>query len=164
MLGQQIKHPKSTNYASGEEDDDGNSIDPPAKRVKSGSHPSIDFSSTLAETLSFLESETEPEDSDDGAQKKSRATDIESALPPINTDQEAIDEYEAGRAARNADFEAISERLSSRKWTRGKNSIYLDAFNLALETVLAEESHLFNEAENAVFTYWNQLSYEAQYL
>ena len=40
----------------------------------------------------------------------------------------------------------------------------MDAFNLALETVLEDESHLFNEAELAVFAFWRELSYEAQYL
>ena len=47
---------------------------------------------------------------------------------------------------------------------RGRSSIYVDAFNLALETVLEEESHLFNEPELAVFDNWKALDYEAQYL
>ena len=37
-------------------------------------------------------------------------------------------------------------------------------FNLALDTVLDEESHLFDEAEKAVFEQWRALNYEAQYL
>lgn len=40
----------------------------------------------------------------------------------------------------------------------------MDAFNLALDTVLEEESHLFDEAETKVFEDWKALSYEAQYL
>lgn len=50
------------------------------------------------------------------------------------------------------------------EWGRGKSSIYVDAFNLALETVLAEEAHLFDEAEMEVFRQWRNLAYEAQYL
>ena len=55
-------------------------------------------------------------------------------------------------------------RLRDGAWQKGKSSIYVDAFNLALETVLDEESHLFNEAEMEIFTQWRELSYESQYL
>jgi Fanconi-associated nuclease 1 len=40
----------------------------------------------------------------------------------------------------------------------------VDAFNLALETVLDEEAHLFDEAEMEVFRKWRELDYESQYL
>ena len=40
----------------------------------------------------------------------------------------------------------------------------MDAFDLALQTVLDEEAHLFNEAEMEVFRQWKELSYESQYL
>jgi Fanconi-associated nuclease 1 len=92
-----------------------------------------------------------------------RPTDLEIALPQVSTDQEAIAEYEEFRASQNG-TEAISTRLDGRDWVKGKSSIYVDAFNLALETVLEEESHLFDEAERALFEYWKTLSYEAQYL
>lgn len=49
-------------------------------------------------------------------------------------------------------------------WTKGQSSIYVDAFNLALDTVLGHESHLFNEREMQIFKSWRQLGYEAQYL
>jgi len=91
-------------------------------------------------------------------------TDLEQALPPIKTDKEAIKQYEELRASEGAELAELNERLGKSKWTRGKSSIYVDAFNLALETVLEEESHLFDAAETKVFTEWRALSYEAQYL
>jgi fanconi-associated nuclease 1 len=93
-------------------------------------------------------------------------TDVESCLAPVRTDQEMIDEYESSQAAQQevlSGSEALN-RLNQRRWIRGRSSIYVDAFNLALEIVLDEESHLFNEAERALFEFWKNLSYEAQYL
>jgi Fanconi-associated nuclease 1 len=58
----------------------------------------------------------------------------------------------------------LKDRLSNRTWTKGKSSIYVDAFNLALETVLEDERHLFDEKEIEVFKQWRELEYEAQYL
>lgn len=98
------------------------------------------------------------EDEDDARQDilpRSSQTDLESALPPVKTDKNAIEEYEAMRA---------QERMESRKWTKGKSSIYVDAFNLALDTVLEEEGQLFDSAELAIFDNWKKLGYEAQYL
>jgi len=107
-------------------------------------------------------------EADDGALdaplEESPRTDLEQALPPIKTDKEAIKQYEESRAAEGAELAELNERLGKSKWTRGKSSIYVDAFNLALETVLEEESHLFDTAEMTVFTQWRALSYEAQYL
>ncbi|ERS96111.1 hypothetical protein HMPREF1624_07647 [Sporothrix schenckii ATCC 58251] len=45
-----------------------------------------------------------------------------------------------------------------------RSSIYVDAFNIALDTVLEQEEHLFNEKEKTVFSAWRSLDYEAQYL
>ncbi|EPE02501.1 coiled-coil domain-containing protein mtmr15 [Ophiostoma piceae UAMH 11346] len=45
-----------------------------------------------------------------------------------------------------------------------RSSIYVDAFNIALDTVLEQEEHLFNDREKAVFAAWRQLDYEAKYL
>ncbi|KAA8912775.1 VRR-NUC domain-containing protein [Sphaerosporella brunnea] len=45
------------------------------------------------------------------------------------------------------------------------SSIYVDAFNLTLDTVLREEAYLFTEEEAAVFARYRQsLGYEAQHL
>lgn len=94
-------------------------------------------------------------------------TALESALPPVIADQEAIDEYEAMRASQRSNDEQDgppSSDVDRRKWVRGKSSIYVDAFNLALDTVLEDEAHLFDTKEKAVFDEWRNLPYEAQYL
>jgi Fanconi-associated nuclease 1 len=162
VLGQRISHPKSTNF----HEDEGSPR--PQKRLKrelptegpgSGSPTS---SSSRFRTIP--DSDADSDGDDEAIPEPSRKTDLESALPPITTDQVAIDEYEASRAGETADAEAAGDRLNNRKWVKGKSSIYVDAFNLALETVLDEESHLFDEAEKALFGYWHDLSYEAQYL
>ncbi|KAL2444548.1 hypothetical protein ABEF95_017042 [Exophiala dermatitidis] len=104
-------------------------------------------------------------------------TQLETTLPPVpGTDEkEAIDEYEAFKAGRTEPTtveenqkkqqETTRSRLESRSWIRGRSSIYVDAFNLALDTVLEEERHLFSQAELELFEIWmKELSYEAQYL
>ena len=97
-----------------------------------------------------------------------RAPAIESALPEVKLDEQAIEEYEAFKSSQgdgeNNVVEGAKFRLDSRQWIRGKTSIYVDAFNLALHTVLEEESHLFDEKERLVFNQWDLLGYEAQFL
>ncbi|KAI9834698.1 MAG: hypothetical protein M1826_000101 [Phylliscum demangeonii] len=95
-------------------------------------------------------------------------TELETAMPAVSTD--ALADYEASKAAHAADTREAGgegeERLGpdGRPWVKGRSSIYVDAFNLALDTVLADEAHLVDEAEQAVFRCWRELSYEAQYL
>ncbi|KAL2810272.1 hypothetical protein BJX63DRAFT_322459 [Aspergillus granulosus] len=93
-------------------------------------------------------------------------TELESALPTVETDIQAIEEYESSQRVTEEDEQDLSpqERMRDGKWLKGKSSIYVDAFNLALDTVLAEEAHLFNEAEGEIFQHWRGLSYESQYL
>lgn len=94
-------------------------------------------------------------------------TALESALPHVATDERAIEEYEAMRASQLTNDEQDgppSSDADRRNWIRGKSSIYVDAFNLALDTVLQDEAHLFDEKENLVFEEWKRLDYEAQYL
>jgi Fanconi-associated nuclease 1 len=91
-------------------------------------------------------------------------TELESSLPDIPTDKQAIEEYEISHAVEQDDEPDLRQRLQDGRWRKGKSSIYVDAFNLALETVLDEEAHLFNEAELEVFKQWKELSYESQYL
>ena len=93
-------------------------------------------------------------------------TAFESSLPAVATDKEAIEEYETLRASQASQDETgnASSRADTRRWIRGKSSIYVDAFNLALNTVLEDESHLFDVEERCVFEQWRGLSYEAQYL
>jgi Fanconi-associated nuclease 1 len=93
-------------------------------------------------------------------------TELESALPTVEADTQAIEEYESSQRAKEDEDEELSlqERMRDGKWRKGRSSIYVDAFNLALDTVLGEEAHLFNEAENEIFQHWRGLSYESQYL
>ena len=175
MLGRRIRHPPSTKYDDGFET-------PTAKRLKrldstdsSLSRREDDISNEDDEQIQppsepprkalreIPDSEAESDDEDDPHAEESRKTELESALPPVKTDKEAIAEYEATRAAEAADLD-LQGRLGQRKWIQGKSSIYVDAFNLALETVLEDESHLFDSAEGTVFEQWRGLSYEGQYL
>ena len=161
VVGRRIPHPTSTKF-----NDDTSS--PPAKRLKRNESlestlsrtSSLDedgsgsFSPSKAMPRSIQDSEDEDRDYQDGVPPSSQ-TDLESALPQIKTDKEAIEEYETMHA---------QDRLKSRKWRKGQSSIYVDAFNLALDTVLEEEGDLFDSAELAVFEAWRGLTYEAQYL
>ncbi|KAL1954507.1 hypothetical protein VTO42DRAFT_1118 [Malbranchea cinnamomea] len=123
-------------------------------------------SSSSRDSGSLLEEGTLPLIDNEPSAESAAQTELESALPFVKTDQQAIDEYEASKAAELAQSEepTILERCNARQWVKGRSSIYVDAFNLALESVLADEAHLFNEAEMAVFDYWKGLSYESQYL
>ncbi|KAK4195773.1 VRR-NUC domain-containing protein [Triangularia verruculosa] len=92
-------------------------------------------------------------------------TAFESSLPVVPIDKEAIEQYEAMRSSQPQDDKNnTATRLEKRQWVPGKSSIYVDAFNLALETVLEDESHLFDAKEKHVFEQWQNLSYETQYL
>lgn len=158
MLGKSIPHPKSTNF----DREDDSFQTPPAKRLKT--EPT---STTSLRKQRFnkkdLVADSDADSEDEIYSDQTRRTDLESALPPIQTDREAIEAYEASRAAEQAEL-GLQERLDGRKWERGRTSIYVDAFSLALNTVLEDESHLFNTAELKVFEEWRSLGYEAQYL
>ncbi|ELR06858.1 hypothetical protein VC83_04842 [Pseudogymnoascus destructans] len=93
-------------------------------------------------------------------------TELESALPHLDQGKDAIVDYEAIQPfEKDIDgSEDLEDNLSTRKLPIGRRSIYVNAFNLALETVLDEESHLFDKKEGKVFDEWHGLSYEAQYL
>ncbi|CRG86634.1 Fanconi-associated nuclease 1 [Talaromyces islandicus] len=97
---------------------------------------------------------------------KGSQTELETSLPLIEADQEAIEQYESSKATavKEEQLTTLQRRLGERKWQKGRSSIYVDAFNLALETVLEDEAHLFDEPELEVFNKWKNLSYEAQYL
>lgn len=133
---------------------------PPAKRCRIDNRSS---KPPLLKDRVIPDSEAEDEDTIEEA-LIAHQTDLESALPPIQTNADAIEEYEAFKASQNEEGKETEERLRDRKWERGKSSIYVDAFNLALDTVLEDEYHLFGEAETDVFRQWRELNYEAQYL
>ncbi|KAI0396077.1 hypothetical protein F5Y17DRAFT_153488 [Xylariaceae sp. FL0594] len=147
---------------------------PPKKKAKRDNSDDSDNGSSdnlqigapsLRSRPHLLRSDTEVDDDtaetgdDDQAP---RPTAIESSLPEIQPDRHAIEEYENFKASQGEDN--ASSRLDSRGWVRGKSSLYVDAFNLALDTVLAEESHLFDNKEKRVFEEWKSLGYEAQFL
>ncbi|PVH88619.1 hypothetical protein DL98DRAFT_447055 [Cadophora sp. DSE1049] len=166
MVGKSVPHPASTKF----HDD----ILPPAKRLKTFESTDGDDSREASGDESVPgspkgfrdEIPDSDEDDESGLDEPSipkRPTELESALPPVKTDKEAIDEYEAMRAAEDVPPD-LKSRLIQRTWIKGKSSIYFDAFNLALETVLEDEAHLFDEKELEVFNQWRQLDYEAQYL
>ncbi|KAH7076629.1 hypothetical protein BKA63DRAFT_286429 [Paraphoma chrysanthemicola] len=160
MITRFIKHPKSTNF-NGEKDR-------PAKRQKTADSPRKP-PSTPRKYANREVPDSDAEDDDveiktEGKDEVEHKTDLESALPPVKVDDEAIEAYEAFKASQEDATDAAGERLEKRAWVRGKSSLYVDAFNLALDTVLEDESHLFDEAETDVFRIWRELSYETQYL
>lgn len=84
-------------------------------------------------------------------------TELEDSLPEIKTNGQSVEDHYWAERQQDED-----QHLDRQKGP--KSSIYVDAFNLALETVLSDEGHLFDEAEMDVFRQWRNLSYEAQYL
>ena len=168
MLGNRIRHPPSTNF-----DDEFpsskakrlkrlDSTDSSLSRRDESQEERSEPTTPPAPQKEIADSEAET-DGDDDFVTGTQQTDLESALPQVKTDKDAIAEYEATRAAEAGEID-LRGRLGQRKWVQGKSSIYVDAFNLALETVLEDEAHLFDEAEMAVFEQWRALSYEGQYL
>ncbi|KAL4782668.1 VRR-NUC domain-containing protein [Aspergillus varians] len=116
-------------------------------------------------SIPFASADERPLNDDETAVPSSQ-TELESALPTVDTDRQAIEKYESSQKVEDGVEEELSlqERMRDGKWRKGKSSIYVDAFNLALDTVLAEEAHLFNDVEKEVFRHWRELSYESQYL
>ncbi|KAH6638367.1 hypothetical protein C7974DRAFT_391455 [Boeremia exigua] len=158
MITQFIKHPKSTNF------DGENDRSPKRRRTGDVIRPPPTPRRSRNLTADAGESDADNEDSIIKEEEKDVKTDLESALPPIDIGEQAIEAYEAFKASHEETAEGAEERLKDRSWVRGKSSLYVDAFNLALDTVLEEESHLFDEAETKVFEIWRDFNYEAQYL
>lgn len=166
MLGQRTSHPYSTSYDTSRDEFD----IPPAKRARrddrDGARPieRLQPRTQRRDVIPDSDADSDTERLDVGTRE--RRTDLETTLPPIQTDREAIEAYEATRAADQTEYteQGLEDRVHGRKWVRGRSSIYVDAFNLALDRVLEDEGHLFDEAEHAVFRFWRQLTYEAQYL
>ncbi|RYO74839.1 hypothetical protein DL764_010722 [Monosporascus ibericus] len=157
-----------------------NADEPPAKRTKreedsddnnASDEPSSN-SRSLGQTRTIQSDDKVASDSDfESSADESfgpRPPAIESSLPDVKLDKEALEEYEVFKSSQgdqgNNTAETAESRLESRKWVRGETSIYVDAFNLALSTVLDEESHLFDEKERSIFVQWNSLGFEAQFL
>jgi Fanconi-associated nuclease 1 len=164
MVQEEVRQHKSKNY-----DGEYNEHSRPSKRVKREERDDtigviLASSSRSTHPKVVPDSDADSDNEDITPHELVQKTNLEDALPAIKNEQEAIEEYEASRAAEAEQSGTTESRLNDRKWVRGRSSIYVDAFNLALETVLEEESHLFDEAEKALFKFWEGLSYEAQYL
>jgi Fanconi-associated nuclease 1 len=158
MITQFIKHPKSTNF-DGEHD-----RSPKRRRIGDVTKPPPTTRKKHNHKDEVANSNAEDEGPTIKDEENDTKTDIESALPPIDTGAEAIEAYQAFKASQEDTSECAEERLKDRSWSRGKSSLYVDAFNLALDTVLEDERHLFDKAESEVFRIWRDLNYEAQYL
>ncbi|EXJ56772.1 hypothetical protein A1O7_07116 [Cladophialophora yegresii CBS 114405] len=178
LMGTRIPHPLSTNYHNGDE-----FPSPPAKRVKTAApngtpSPKHRSPRKILPARRIKDEVPDSESDEDGVDTREEqtldalsGTQLEATLPPVQTDEEAIEAYEAYKAGERfetgpeqGDEGTTLSRLESRSWVRGRTSIYVDAFNLALDTVLEEEGHLFNEAELDLFRQWRALDYEVQYL
>ena len=140
LLGHRIRHPPSTNF-------DEEFVTPKAKRLKRLDSTDSSLSRRLLDnedeygrtspprrppSREIPDSEAESDEEEEPLPSTNHKTDLESALPPVKTDKEAIAEYEATRAAEAAGNLGLHERLGQRKWVQGKSSINVDAFNLAL--------------------------------
>ncbi|KAK3991222.1 VRR-NUC domain-containing protein [Cladorrhinum sp. PSN332] len=153
--------------------------DPPPKktRVEEVKDSGGDDDDVLSQDSSSINTPSGDPDDDDNSDDEDlsavrkpaadhQQTAFEISLPAVVTDKAAIQQYEAMRASQSSQdaTDSASTRLENRQWVRGRNSIYVDAFNLALDTVLENESRLFDTKEKHVFDEWKNLSYEAQYL
>lgn len=121
---------------------------------------------SLSDAYPAVEADSDASGLSLGPDVDSMETPLESPLPPpFEAGPDAIDAYETAGATEGAlPQDSLSARLESRNWVRGRSSIYVDAFNLALETVLSDEACLFDAKETAVFDAWRALDYETQYL
>ncbi|KAL7629255.1 hypothetical protein AAE478_000775 [Parahypoxylon ruwenzoriense] len=139
---------------------------PPSNTGSLGPFPDVAGVDVTASRLDDDEEEDSQYSEAEVETSLSRLTAIESSLPEVKSDEEALEEYENFKASQEdgTPEDTASSRLNSRKWVKGKTSLYVDAFNLALNTVLDEESHLFDEKEMYIFDQWKGLTYEAQYL
>lgn len=143
---------------TGDEKDTPDSSDSPLIKPSETPLPErLDYNSTTAEAGVGAAG-------DDSEIPSNSQTELESSLPAIQADNRAIEEYEASRAVDDENEPDLRQRLRDGTWRKGRSSIYVDAFNLALETVLDEEAHLFDKAEMEVFRQWRELDYESQYL
>lgn len=145
-------------------------VERPAKRLRreedteSESESEEPIELAVKHESSEVVSEEALPDERDQRRNKERVTDFENALPPTEASQEAIEEYETLKSSQSNSGEEIPNKKIAPLWIKGRSSIYVDAFNLTLDTVLEEESSLFSSKELEIFNQWKSLNYEAQYL
>ncbi|OAA49884.1 coiled-coil domain-containing protein MTMR15 [Beauveria brongniartii RCEF 3172] len=139
---------------------------PPLKRLKRDESNILDSEESEQSVLDDDEKQLTEEKSwlSAGVQNQTtRSTDVENALPVTQPDEAALEAYEQYKSSQASVKEEAPDYKKS-LWTKGRSSIYVDAFNLALDTVLEDESRLFDKRELSVFSQWKALEYEAQYL
>lgn len=142
-------------------------VERPAKRPKRDEDTASESEEPFELAIKHESSGIAPEESSDEKNQrraKERVTDFENALPPTEASQEAIEEYETLKSSQGNTGEQIQTKKIAPLWIKGRSSIYVDAFNLTLDTVLEEESSLFSSKELEIFDQWKSLNYEAQYL
>lgn len=142
-------------------------VERPAKRPKRDEDTASESEEPFELAIKHESSGIAPEESSDEKNQrraKERVTDFENALPPTEASQEAIEEYETLKSSQGNTGEQIQNKKIAPLWIKGRSSIYVDAFNLTLDTVLEEESSLFSSKELEIFDQWKSLNYEAQYL
>lgn len=123
----------------------GEPSDRPVKRLRHESSAGSGLELTTPEDELQEKDLIIPKEEHDVVKEDQDKSGLDSSLPSIHESEAAIEE----------------ELKKSGKYT---SSLYTDAFNLALDTVLEEESHLFSEEEAEVFAKYRSLPYEAQYL
>ncbi len=139
---------------------------PPLKRVKRDESTTVESEESEQSIFDDDEEQCDTEKvwkRSDGRDKTPKTTDVENALPAMQPDEAALEAYEEYKSSQSSVQEKITAKAKP-LWVKGRSSIYVDAFNLALDTVLEEEAKLFDERELGVFDQWKSLDYEAQYL
>ena len=166
FMGQRIPHPQSTKFHDSDDFPTPSpkrqkTVKPLKQRIKI--EPDDESTSPNASPRRRRRHEISDAGGEEGQEHvNSSQTQLETALPDIKTDEDAIEAYEAYKAGETE--QTLESRIDGRSWTKGRSSIYVDAFNLALNTVLEEEGHLFDDAEKSLFEQWRGISYESQYL
>ncbi|KAM3449496.1 hypothetical protein MY3296_006888 [Beauveria thailandica] len=139
---------------------------PPLKRLKRDESNFLDAEESEQSILDDDENQLTEEIDwlSAGVQNQTKtSTDVENALPVTQPDKAALAAYEQYKSSQ-ASVKEEAPDYKKPLWTKGRSSIYVDAFNLALDTVLEDESRLFDKRELGVFSQWKTLEYEAQYL
>lgn len=160
---------KSSTGSSESRESDGSApiADRAAKRLKAHDVQSSDDWDDEDSNISVAEEDLAQRDCidrEDIASRSAQNTALESALLPAGTQEEAEEAYKEFQSSQVKDEDDTSEPKNHPLWMKGRRSIYVDAFSLALDTVLEEEAQLFNERELNVFYQWKALEYESQYL
>lgn len=132
----------------------------PAKRLRT----EIPDAESENERTSQLASNSILDNGEESSSGNARMTDFENALPEARPNEEAMKEYESFKQSQSTHADGELTEKTRPLWIKGRSSIYVDAFNLALDTVLDEESHLFDDKEKEVFHQWRELEYEAQFM